>query len=150
MSKNLTSMLSAGWLICNRATPLNWMTWTALSKPYNGLNQWYQYLLKVQKKVKCFQCLMAWDGFPSSQAEFLHPRALDMNSFYFVAMFKSVALPIIQLSHFQHKHVCQNCRMFLKQNIWQCWVFDDNAWMWRRIVTLSGVLLINFQKVHNL
>ena len=50
---------------------------------------------------------------------------------------------------FQHEHVCQNHRMFVKQNIWQCWVLDDNACMWRTIVTLSGIFMISFQKVHN-
>ena len=40
---------------------------------------------------------------------------------------------------FQHEHVCQNCKIVVKQNVWWCWVLDDNVCMWRRIVTLSGV-----------
>ena len=51
------------------------------------------------------------------------------------------------------KHMFHPCQIFwwpwwpfeftsivVKQNVWWCSVFDDNTCMWRRIVTLSGVL----------
>ena len=69
---------------------------------------------------------MAQDGLLSSWAEFLLPPfylGSGYDTFAFAATFKSVAFVhnravlLGETKPFQHEHVCQNCRTFVKQNI---------------------------------
>ena len=75
------------------------MCWTKIWHIYfqqvhcNGLSplwivRWFLNLLNIQK-VKCFLCLMAWDGLPSSSAEFLPPGALHLTLGEFVPPLQS-------------------------------------------------------------
>ena len=67
---------------------------------------------------------MVWDELPSLQAEFLLPPFFYLGSGYdtfaFVATFKSVtlfhnrAVLLGETKLFQHEHVCQNHRTFVK------------------------------------
>ena len=84
--------------------------------------------VESSKKAKCFLWLMVWDGLPSSWPEFLWPPPLFtwvFDVFHFCSHVQRVwlthnrAVLLSETKSFQHEHVSQNCRTFVKKNIAQ-------------------------------
>ena len=85
--------------------------------------EWFEPTAPVEssKNQNAFSALWCGMGCRHHGQSFCCPLLFSPGSgygtFVFVATFKSVALSIIQLSKsFQHEHVCQNHRTFVKQN----------------------------------
>ena len=61
---------------------------------------------------------MGWAPVIAGRVFVAPPHFYPGSGYAFEATFNSVTLSIIQLSEsFQHVHVCQNHRMFVKQNL---------------------------------
>ena len=157
------------------AYSIEW-TWTALSKRWNGWNL----PVESAKKWNTFSAWWWGMGFHHCSQSFYLPAPTGPNSnfaklYLGVPYCRELVPPpwscilfilwphsTLWLIHngavlhgktksFQNEYVCHNHRIVVKQYVWQCWVFDDNACMWRNNChTFWCFLLISFQKLYNL
>ena len=101
VNKRLDTHTSTGYI---EIVSLHYVFWDDLSTSWQF------------KKVKCFLCLMVWDGLPSSQAEFLPPEASCPNSGWVLV----VSLLILTHEFFSFcGHIQHSCSSVIDMPFWQ-------------------------------